>query len=175
MIRASSYRTARTACAAPAAPTGGAHRFWGRGCGIELAIRSFVSVGVLAFGICICGWAQPARAGSLAIELPSGQTVDLQEVLLDDQTGELWVRFRFLAPQIARGAAKISYEQAAPDMDHLCQSLALAYLREHALTPSRIVISLSDRAVEFGQADASATQFFESYRPDGDSCIWEAF
>ncbi|MEK0164010.1 DUF6497 family protein [Phaeobacter sp. JH20_36] len=116
-----------------------------------------------------------AQAGSLPIDLPSGQEVDLHEVLLDDSTGELWVRFRFLAPQIARDAALISYEQAAPDMDHLCQTLVLAYLHQHGLEPVRVVISLSDREVPFGAADAAATQFFESYRPEGDSCIWEAF
>ncbi|WP_237028924.1 DUF6497 family protein [Phaeobacter porticola] len=116
-----------------------------------------------------------ALANPLPVDLPSGQDVSLQEVLLDEGTGELWVRFRFLAPQIARDAALISYEQAAPDMDYLCQTLALAYLRQHDLDPSRVVISLADRDVAFGQMDASATQFFESYRPDGDSCIWEAF
>ncbi|WP_254683148.1 MULTISPECIES: DUF6497 family protein [Phaeobacter] len=115
------------------------------------------------------------RADAVTFDVPSGQSVDLHEVLLDETTGELWVRFRFLAPQIARDLAAISYEQAAPDMDHLCQTLALTYLQQHQLAPARVVISLSDRAVPFGQADSAATQFFESYRPEGDNCIWEAF
>ncbi|KII14817.1 hypothetical protein OO25_10525 [Phaeobacter sp. S60] len=172
MIRASSYRTARTACAAPAAPTGGAHRFWGRGCGIGPVITSVSCASLIALALCL-GTAGQADAGPF--DVPSGQSVDLHEVLLDEATGELWVRFRFLAPQIARDLAVISYEQAAPDMDHLCQTLALAYLQQHQLAPARVVISLSDRAVPFGEADAAATQFFESYRPEGDSCIWEAF
>ncbi|ATF17812.1 hypothetical protein PhaeoP128_01170 [Phaeobacter gallaeciensis] len=172
MIRASSYRTARTACAAPAAPTGGAHLFWGRGCGIGPVIRFVSGVSLIVFALCL-GTAE--RADAVPVDVPSGQSVDLHEVLLDETTGELWVRFRFLAPQIARDLAGISYEQAAPDMDHLCQTLALAYLRQHQLAPARVVISLSDREVPFGQPDAAATQFFESYRPEGDSCIWEAF
>ncbi|UWR98847.1 hypothetical protein K4L03_10435 [Phaeobacter inhibens] len=172
MIRASSYRTARTACAAPAAPTGGAHRFWGRGCGIGPVITSVSCLSLSALALCL-GTAE--RADAVPLDVPSGQSVNLHEVLLDETTGELWVRFRFLAPQIARDLAGITYEQAAPDMDHLCQTLALAYLRQHQLAPARVVISLSDREVPFGQADAAATQFFESYRPVGDNCIWEAF
>ena len=41
--------------------------------------------------------------------------------------------------------------------------------------PSQIVISLSDRAVPFGEADPEATQFFEAYRVEGGACIWEMF
>jgi hypothetical protein len=38
-----------------------------------------------------------------------------------------------------------------------------------------VVISLADRPLPFGLQDATVTQFFEVYRPDGASCIWEAF
>lgn len=107
--------------------------------------------------------------------VPSGQDVTLTEVLLDQGPGELWVRFRFVAPAISRKTGRISYDQAGPDMDHLCDALALPYLQTHAITPARVVISLMDRPVPFGSQDPAATQFFESYRPEGAHCIWEEF
>lgn len=114
------------------------------------------------------------------VTVPSGQQVLLSEVLLDDSAGALWARFRFVAPQISNQGdsddpAKMDYESSAGDMDHLCESLALDYLRQHAVSPQMVVISFADRPVEFGSSDAEATQFFEAYRPEGERCIWEAF
>jgi len=110
-----------------------------------------------------------------SLQVPSGQPVTLGEVLIDDSQGETWVRFRFVAPLIGEENGEVSYEKAAPDMDHLCQNLALPYLSEYALDPARVVISLSDRPVPFGTANPQATQYFEAYRPENTSCIWEAF
>ena len=131
----------------------------GRGCGFA----------VLWFGLS----ALPVAAAEVPV--PSGQLVTLSEVLLDEAPGELWVRFRFLAPQIARDGGDVDYELAGPDMDHLCDQLALPYLAHYELDPARVVISLSDRAVDFGAKDPAATQFFETYRPDSAGCIWEEF
>ncbi|UWQ77872.1 DUF6497 family protein [Leisingera sp. S132] len=164
MIRASRYQTARATCAAPAAPAGGARVTGGRGCGYLAAIP---------FALCAL-----TAAAAEAVPVPSGQPVTLAEVLLDEapgQPGGTWARFRFLAPQIARGSGTVSYEAAAPDMDHLCGTIALPYLAEHGLSAARVVISLSDRMVPFGAQDPEATQFFEAYRPEGAACIWEAF
>ena len=83
------------------------------------------------------------------IPVPSDQPLTLGEVLIDDTQGEDWIRFRFIASEI--GDAGINYEQVAPDMDFLCQHLALPYLAEYGLAPSRIIISLSSRMVEFGK------------------------
>ena len=43
-----------------------------------------------------------AATSALAVDVPSGQPVDLQEVLVDQMGDETWLRFRFIAPQIAR-------------------------------------------------------------------------
>lgn len=107
--------------------------------------------------------------------VPSGQKVVLQEVLLDETPGALWARFRFVAPAIARDGGTVDYGQAGLDMDHLCASLALGYLKDRGIAPARVVISLSDRSLAFGAPAPEATQFFEAYRPDGDLCIWEEF
>ena len=110
---------------------------------------------------------------ALAIDVPSGQVIDLQEVLVEDMGEETWLRFRFIAPQIAEGPDAIAYDLAAPDMEHLCAVVALPYMIEHALVGQVIVVSLADRAVEFGAADPEATQYFEAFRAQNDTCIWE--
>ncbi|MBK0329143.1 hypothetical protein I5535_17850 [Rhodobacteraceae bacterium F11138] len=114
-------------------------------------------------------------AAGQGIEVPSGQDIALNEVLIDRQSGETWVRFRFVAPQIARQTGTVKYTQAAGDMDHLCQTLVLPYLADYELSANRVVISLSDRTVPFGVADSEATQFFETYRPEDAGCIWEEY
>ncbi len=116
----------------------------------------------------------PAHAQQ-ALEVPSRQPVTLGEVLIDDATGELWVRFRFIAPKIGDGPEQVTYETSSGDMDYLCLFLVLPYLAQYELQPSRVVISLSDRPVPFGATDPDATQYFDAYRPENASCIWEAF
>lgn len=120
-----------------------------------------------------CALAGPVAAQQA--QVPSGQAVTLNEVLIDEQPGEVWVRFRFIAPEIARDGGSVGYEVASPDMDHLCETLALPYLQQYALSPTRVVISLSDREVPFGAPTPEATQFFEAYRPETTRCIWEEF
>lgn len=109
------------------------------------------------------------------LQVPSGQPLTLGEVLIDDSQGETWLRFRFIAPRIGGESDAVPYDIAAADIDHLCQHLVLPYLAKYALEPARVVISLSDRAVPFGTTNSDATQFFEAYRPENDTCIWEAF
>jgi hypothetical protein len=99
----------------------------------------------------------------------------LKEVLLDENPGALWVRFRFVAPEIARDGGTVGHASAARDMVHLCETLAAPYVAEQKLTPERVVISLSDRWVAFGEQDPEATQFFEAYRLESARCILEEF
>jgi len=119
--------------------------------------------GFLAFSAC----------AAQAADVPSGQPVTLHEVLVDAVGDDTWLRFRFIAPQIARDTGSIDYAKAEPDMAHLCATVALGYMQDLDLKGQMIVISLSDRETEFGTPDPDATQFFEAYRPVDNSCIWE--
>lgn len=116
----------------------------------------------------------PAQAVE-SIVAPSGQSLTLSEVLLDDAPGAMWVRFRFVAPQIARDGGSVDAGMVSGDMDYLCHALALPYLDHHRIEAARVVISLSDRVVAFGQTLPAATQFFETYTPENGNCIWEEF
>ncbi|MGC9368276.1 MAG: DUF6497 family protein [Paracoccaceae bacterium] len=120
--------------------------------------------------------AASAEAAEDLIAVPSGQPVSLIESLIG-QPGPvgLTARFRFLAPQIARGTGTVTFAEAEPDMLHLCENYALPRLAVPGPEVSQVIISLSDRVVPFGQAAPEATQFFEAYRPEGDRCIWEGF
>ena len=111
-----------------------------------------------------------------AITVPSGQAVTLQDVIWNAPGPDgLVARFRFVAPAIARDGGAVDFDTASADMQALCQVYALARLSEFGPMPSQIIISMADRAVPFGEAAPDATQFFEAYSIDGNTCIWEAF
>jgi hypothetical protein len=57
-----------------------------------------------------------AATPALALDVPSGQPVSLQEVLVDSVGPQTWLRFRLIAPAIARETGEIDYQTAARDM-----------------------------------------------------------
>lgn len=108
-----------------------------------------------------------------AIDVPSGQPVELWEVLVDQVGAQTWVRFRFLAPEISKDTGVTSFELVEGDFAALCMDVALPYMADHELPADVVVISMLDRAVEFGQTDPDATQFIDAFRPEGGACVLE--
>lgn len=159
MIRQIRHRTAQANSTARAIPEGGACPWWVRGRAISLIVFAL--------------FAPVSAESNSSLPVPSGQPVQLSDVLLDTNPGELWLRFRFIAPKIGATVGRIGYDVASIDMEHLCQTLAVPYVAKHELTPARVVISFSDRPLEFGDAAPDATQFFEAYRLEQSRCIWE--
>ena len=107
-----------------------------------------------------------------AFDLPSGQPLEFQESFYEEQAdGALWARFRFIMPAIG---GDVGYADVADDFLTLCEKYVLPSLEGQDM-PVQIVVSLADRATEFGKAAPEATQYFEAFRPDGPSCIWEGF
>jgi Family of unknown function (DUF6497) len=109
------------------------------------------------------------------VDVPSGQPLTLIEVIwnVPGPAGTA-VRFHFLAPEITPGGS-IGFDVASTDMAALCDTYAVPRVVEAGATPDQIIIAMSDRVVPFGQTDADATQFFEAYSLQGDTCIWEMF
>ncbi len=108
------------------------------------------------------------------VAVPSGQPVQFIELLRDADGSEgLTLRFRFLAPEIARETGHISIDAALEDIESLCAEFAAPRVATMQPAPEQIVISLMDRAVEFGSTNPDATQFFEAYRIENGTCIWE--
>lgn len=161
MVLKQALADARAICAAPAAPTGGAHwKQWGWGCGLCLIFQTIT----------------PAQAQyGKDVLVPSLQTVRLHEVVLDDNPGEIWARFRFVAPNIKEGVGAISYDVAAYDMEYLCNQVAVPWLATEGIKVARIVVSMSSQPVQLGDAVKDVTQFFEFYRPEADICLREEY
>ena len=110
------------------------------------------------------------------ITVPSGQAVTLLDVITDTQGPDgLTMRFRFLAPEVAKVGGTISAEVAGKDMDALCQDYALPRVANIGPQPAQIVISMSDMDVPFGETRPEATQLFNSYSITDGTCVWDMF
>jgi len=110
------------------------------------------------------------------IEVPSGQDVRFLDTVMNAPgTDGVTVRFRFVAPAIAKQGGSVEYDTAAADMEHLCTVFALPKIAAMTPVPSQVVISFSAAEVPFGEAAPEVTQFFEAYRVEDGTCIWEAF
>jgi Family of unknown function (DUF6497) len=104
--------------------------------------------------------------------VPSGREITLIEVVTNAPGPEgAAARFRFLAP----GLSQDEVEATADDMQALCDTYALPRIDGMVPAPQQIIISLSGEKVPFGEAAPDVVQFFESYRPDAEACIWEPF
>ena len=114
--------------------------------------------------------AGPSAAGG-AIIPPSGHAVSLQEVIWNvPGSNGMALRFRFVAPDIGAGGGQTA-AMAQGDMQWLCDTYALSHMADlPAPQPAEIIISLSDRALPFGQAAPDAVQYFQSFAPKGGLC-----
>ncbi|XDA97537.1 DUF6497 family protein [Sulfitobacter sp. LCG007] len=126
----------------------------------------------IAFAV---AWLALATTAARAMELPSGQDVELSEVLVEEVEGETWLRFRFLAPQIAPEGGGFAFEDVEDDLAYLCDDVALPYLEAHDLSGNLVIVTLQDRPVAFGDSDPDATQYIDAFRIDSGACIWEGF
>ncbi len=117
----------------------------------------------------------PLMAQDAVVTPPSGQDITLYDIAAQEGYDALIYHFRFLWPAIV----ETDLEQAAPmieaDMTFFCTEVAIPRLAEVGAVAERVVISFSDREVEFGAATPEATQVFESYVIDDTTCIWEPF
>lgn len=105
--------------------------------------------------------------------VPSGLSIQLQEYFVEPQPdGTAWARFRFVAPALSEGVPFARVEQ---DFPVLCADVALPTLATQGQKVDQVVVSLADRPVAFGSADASVIQFFEAFRVENGRCIWEGF
>jgi hypothetical protein len=103
-----------------------------------------------------------------AVTVPSGRDVRFLDVILNAPgTAGAAARFRFVSPGLQGG------DDAAADMQALCETYALPRIVGMVPEPQQIIIVLADREVPFGESAPDAVQFFEAYAPKDGSCIWE--
>ena len=107
-----------------------------------------------------------------ALAVPSGREVRLIDVITNAPGPEgASARFRYLVP----GLTQDDLPTALADMAALCVSYALPRIGGTVPQPQQIIISFSAKSVPFGEAAPGVVQFFEAYRPEGDTCKWEQF
>ena len=111
-----------------------------------------------------------------AFVVPSGQTVTLHEVILDQPSPDLATyRFRYLAPAIARSGGSMSFEASIGDMQQLCDSYAVAQLTMPLPRAVQVIIALSDVALPFGETNSAATQFFMAFTVKDGVCVLDPY
>ncbi|KPP88674.1 MAG: hypothetical protein HLUCCO07_11620 [Rhodobacteraceae bacterium HLUCCO07] len=145
---------------------------WTRGAGARL--RAW---GLCAFLMVTAGAAGADGSDPVPVPtLPSGLDAGLHEMFLDIKPdGQMtYARFRFVAPEVA-GEDAPDFEARVRDLEFLCNTFALPRVEATPEPVDRIVISLADRAIPFGQSDPDVTQFFEVFSIRDDICIWEEF
>lgn len=145
-----------------AAPAGGARKR-GRGC------ANSISQFAVALGAVLLSGAVSAQADTSTQKLQTGVQVTLFDVVDESPL----YRVRYVAPGI--GPDGVSFDAVSEDMERLCTTHALPYLRARGVAPATIVIALMQEPVEFGVMSPNVIQFFESYRIENDLCIWEIF
>jgi hypothetical protein len=132
----------------------------------RLALAALFAVLAAAGG---CEQAAPAEDG---IPVPSGREVRLIEVVTNAPgPAGATARFRFLAPGLDLSDA----EAVTDDLQALCDSYAIPRVDGMVPEPQQIIISVAGAEVPFGQPAPDVVQFFEAFRPDNGSCIWEPF
>ncbi|MCT4556975.1 MAG: DUF6497 family protein [Pelagimonas sp.] len=132
-----------------------------------------------AFGGCL--WVSAATAGvqeeAPAVpsiqDLPSGLSVTLQEHFVDTlPDGSDQARFRFVAPGLGQGAG---FARVESDFPILCADIAVPTLATTRPDVTQVIISMAAKPLAFGATDPSVVQYFEAFRIENGSCIWEVF
>ncbi|NOX41416.1 MAG: hypothetical protein GXP05_13190 [Alphaproteobacteria bacterium] len=123
------------------------------------------------------GSASFAGASEL-IKVPTGQSMVPYEALWEDhldlgKNGETWLVIRFLAPDIAKAAGKISYSDATVDLEFLCNSVGLGMAALTGGGVDQIIVNLMDKPIARGERDQEVTQFMSAYRVVNGACEWE--
>ncbi|MCF7699677.1 DUF6497 family protein [Loktanella sp. M215] len=111
--------------------------------------------------------------GAQQIAVPSGLEISLYDVILDADSQV--ARFRFLVPAIAPEAGNKTFGDVIGDLQFVCDSVIVPALLEHGWTTGDVVLSVSDKPVDFGTYDSQVVQYFQPFRLDRDTCVWEDF
>jgi hypothetical protein len=127
---------------------------------------------VLMVAVLLASGCQEEAPAGEAVEVPSGRALSLIEIVTNARGPEgATARFRFLAP----GLTPDDVEAASDDMQAVCDSFAIQRIDGMVPAPQQIVISFASEVVPFGEPAPDVVQFFESYRPENGSCVWEVF
>lgn len=82
------------------------------------------------------------------------------------------VRLRFVAPELAN-PERFGFEVVEPDFQALCDQVGPEIVANSAPNAHQVIISVASEPVVFGESAPSVVQYFDLFRVEGDTCIWE--
>jgi hypothetical protein len=109
------------------------------------------------------------------VSAPSGQAVTLHEWLHEQHpwSGESQIIIRLLAPMI--GATGVADAALRADMAWACHLWGRPVAITAGAEAGQIVIEMMAAPAPRGTPTPAINRFYETYRLDGDACIWELF
>lgn len=107
---------------------------------------------------------------------PSGLRYTVHETLFEpagayDDARRL-VRLRFVAPEIS-DPEHYGIAQIEADFQTLCDAHGVEIVAQFAPNARQIVISVSAEPVAFGDSAPNVVQYFDLFRVDDNTCVWE--
>ena len=117
----------------------------------------------------------PVLAEDGSIRLPSGLVVNRQEVRLEPvgavTHGVTTVRLRYVSTQLEEKA--FPFERIEGDFAKLCSSFGLKIRSQSAPQAEQVIISIASRPTAFGETAPNVVQYFDAFRVEQDTCVWD--
>lgn len=82
------------------------------------------------------------------------------------------VRLRFVAPELA-DTDRYGIAQIEADFQVLCDGFGVEIVAQSAPNARQIVISVSAEQVAFGETAPNVAQYFDIFRIEDGTCVWE--
>ncbi|WP_127901751.1 DUF6497 family protein [Solirhodobacter olei] len=111
-----------------------------------------------------------ALAAATALpKLPSGLQVSLMQVVWPAPgaaKGDRVARFRFLAPDLKKGA------DTDADLKTLCEKVARPMVKAKGATVDQVIVSLASKPLKLGESRPDVVQVFEAYQLKASHCAF---
>lgn len=106
---------------------------------------------------------------------PSGQPVTLHELMTEQNpwSGETQLVIRLIAPELAED--RLSEASIAADMDWACTTWGIAAADQQSDAIEWVVVEMMASLAPRGSTTPDIRRLYETYRLEGDACIWELF
>ncbi len=112
-------------------------------------------------------------AAAQDVPVPSGVAMTLYDVRLEEDPAI--ARFRFVSPAIDPAGEGRTFGDLVDDLEYICAAVVVPSLAANDWAGQEVVISVSSQETEFGVFDDSITQFFQPYKIEDGTCLWEDF
>lgn len=119
-------------------------------------------------------WSLPVYGD--VISAPSGLQVELHETLYEPlgvtaSTARI-MRLRFVAPDLG-DVEEYGIDRVEGDFEWFCHQFGLPRARKAAPLVEQVIVSIASQEVPFGDIVPEVVQYFDAFRIEEDSCIWE--